>query len=327
MGELLENRQKDFHEFSYLLHEREHAENHDDAKIDAWTRSDTVDAWRHNRRYQCLDVLLEQYPNASWLTVGDGRVGTDAHYIGSKGVKVLATDIAEHHLNIARTKNFIDDYRVENAEALSFGDGEFDFVLCKETYHHFPRPMLALYEMLRVARKGVVLIEPSDAEILTPSRIKLLTSLLLFWETFKNRLRDFLGKERWYKYIGSRSEGYEASGNYIYRISEREIEKVALGLNFDTIAFKVQNDCYIKGVEFEKADDNSELYKKVKAIIDKADRKCKLGLAEYGILVAMIFKTSPSRESVEALERDGFRVDKLPKNPHAAITDVSSATS
>lgn len=54
------------------------------------------------------------------------------------------------------------NYSVENAESLSFRDNEFEVAFCKEAYHHFPRPFLALYEMLRVASKAVVLAEPND---------------------------------------------------------------------------------------------------------------------------------------------------------------------
>ena len=46
------------------------------AKI--WLENDTIDAWRHARMYSALDPLLETYPDASWLTVGDGRYGKDA---------------------------------------------------------------------------------------------------------------------------------------------------------------------------------------------------------------------------------------------------------
>ena len=62
--------------------------------------------------------------------------------------------------------NNIKNYKIENAENLSFEDKTIDFILCKESYHHFPRPMVALYEMLRVARNGVLLIEPNDAYII-----------------------------------------------------------------------------------------------------------------------------------------------------------------
>ncbi len=40
--------------------------------------------------------------------------------------------------------------------------------------------MVALYEMIRVAKKGVILIEPNDHEIIFPSKITLFLSHLLF---------------------------------------------------------------------------------------------------------------------------------------------------
>jgi len=36
----------------------------------------------------------------------------------------------------------------------------FDLVLCKEALHHLARPVLGLYEMLRVCRQRAVAIEP-----------------------------------------------------------------------------------------------------------------------------------------------------------------------
>ncbi|MCX7986598.1 MAG: class I SAM-dependent methyltransferase, partial [Bacteroidales bacterium] len=55
-----------------------------------------------------------------------------------------------------------DKYRKENAEQLSVPDNSYDYVSCREALHHFPRPYLALYEMLRVSKKGIIIIEPID---------------------------------------------------------------------------------------------------------------------------------------------------------------------
>ena len=49
-----------------------------------------------------------------------------------------------------------------DATWLTVGDGACDFVLCKPAYHHSARPPEALYETLRLARMGVVLIEPIE---------------------------------------------------------------------------------------------------------------------------------------------------------------------
>jgi ubiquinone/menaquinone biosynthesis C-methylase UbiE len=51
-----------------------------------------------------------------------------------------------------------------NAEDMSeVSDGEYDLVLVQDGLHHLPRPALGLTEMLRVARRAVVVIEPYDA--------------------------------------------------------------------------------------------------------------------------------------------------------------------
>src|SRR5213075_2707793 len=132
---------------------------------------------------------LEGFPESSWVTIGDGRCASDARYIRSCGRSVLATDIAPQLLRVAKERGAIDDYRAENAESLSFVDEQFDFALCKEAYHHFPRPMIALYEMLRVARVGVVLIEPYDrfARSLAPEWT---------WNGIKRLGRRITGRQR-----------------------------------------------------------------------------------------------------------------------------------
>jgi len=277
----------------------------------SWLNADTVDSWRHQRMYRSIDPLLSCYPTARWLTIGDGRYGNDAHYIQQKGRNALATDISDLLLKEAKEIGYVTDWRKENAESLTFSEEEFDFVLCKESYHHFPRPMVALYEMIRVAKIGVVLIEPNDSGILSPSKIGLLISYMLFRRFFIKFMR-FLGKETY-----SNAGGYEPSGggNYIYPISEREIEKVALGLNLETLAFKGLNDSYIEGVEYERLHKDSELYRRVKTSIEKADLRCKLGVQCYCYLVAIIFKQTPLDECVKALRNDNFKVVQLPRNP------------
>ena len=58
---------------------------------------------------------------------------------------------------------------------------------------------------------------------------------------------------------------YEEVGNFGYAISEREMEKVALGLGLPAVAFKGLNDRYEKGVEFERADPASILWRAVES--------------------------------------------------------------
>ena len=306
------NMTEDFNLKSYELHKAEHQKHFNSEKLSSWKNKTTVDFWRHERMYSNISPLIDSYPDASWLTIGDGRYGTDANFILSQGCKdVLATDISDTYLRIALAEGFITNYKTENAESLSFDNSSFDFVLCKEAYHHFPRPMVALYEMIRVAKKGVILMEPQDPNLLVPSRLQLNSLLKWTGQTIKNALKTRMGKEIYYSY-----GNYEEVGNYIYTISEREIEKVALGLNLDLVSFKGLNDYYEEGVEFEEQDELSELFKRVKTNIAEKDKRTRKGLQQAGMLISIIFKTPPSKDCLTSLEQMGFKIRKLPKNPY-----------
>jgi ubiquinone/menaquinone biosynthesis C-methylase UbiE len=295
-----------FMEKSYFLHE-EHVQRHVSGgnrykHAQTWLENDTVDAWRHKRLYDAVMPLILSCPDAVWLTVGDGRLGNDAHYLKEKGLRVLSTDITDDLLKEAQKKGYIDSCKSENAEALSFKNEEFDYVLCKEAYHHFPRPAIALYEMLRVAKKGVVLIEPNDPRIITNSKSALVRSI-------KSPLKRILRIKE------SSENSYEEVGNYVYTISVREMEKVALGINLRSLAFKYMNDVYIEGVEYEKIGQNGQLFKTVKKRLAYLDFFCKFGLMDFNMLVTIIFKGVPDNDQKDSLFKHGFSVLDLPVNP------------
>ena len=294
------------YQLSYKSHEKhlneyahgEAMENHGKT----WLETDTVDAWRHTRMYKTLDPLLEMYPDATWITVGDGRYGKEAQYIQAKGLKVLATDISDVLLKEAKEDGYIKAYSKENSESLSFTDNEFDFAFCKESYHHFPRPMIALYEMLRIVKRGVVLIEPNDSYV-TASILEIPLRNLKNFVKMKLRKRSMMHE-------------FEESGNYLYRISKREIEKVALGMNFKTVAFKGINDYYVQGIENEKVAEHGKLLRRVMTLITMQDILSKLRLLQYGLLVAIIFKDKVEQSLKSRLLTHGYEVISLPENPY-----------
>lgn len=296
---------KEFHEISYELHkdnyEKIYSDEKERKKSECWIREDTTAAWVHFRRCKLIDSLLNYYPEAYWLTIGDGRYGNDAHYVESKGVKALATDISCVFLAEAKQRGHIKDYQQENAEALSFEDNSFDFVYCKESLHHFPRPMLALYEMIRVARKAVVLFEPNDA-ITSSIRIHLV-----------QKLRALIRKIK-----GTQPAYFEKAGNYVYGISQRELEKVCMALSFSVLAIKGVNDFHIEGMEWEIFDNNSKLFKKLKFKIFLRDLLCKLELRPYLYLSTIIFKEPPDTNLRDALYRYGYNLINLPVSPKSA---------
>jgi SAM-dependent methyltransferase len=306
----------DFHTRSYDSHEHvwDKEENHQLAS--AWARDDTVDSWRHRRMRQLLDPLLTTFPGASWVTVGDGRYGTDAHYLEQHGADVMATDIGDGLLRKAHAAGFIHKYRKENAEQLSFADRSFDFALCKEAYHHMPRPMRAVYEMLRVARRAIVLIEPNQTPVLVGPR--------LFVRMLLKAALIRLGFGRFFcdpsvRLIDHGGNWFEDAGNFGYTISRREIERVALGLNYPHVAVCGINDCYISGVEYEKATPDSDLFRKVRAQIEESDRRCQRrgpNWSRHGLLVAVIFKQPIEAGLRTALKEAGYEVCDLPRNPY-----------
>ena len=273
-----------FQEKSYKSHESHFNECASGASrsshAQTWFDEDTVDAWRH----------------------GDGRYGTDAHFLGKHGVEVVATDICDVLLKEGKELGFIEHYAKENAENLSFADDEFDFVYCKEAYHHCPRPMIALHEMIRVARIGVALTEPRDGLIYN-------NPVSIISDNLTNLLRKIFGKTIY-------RHGFESSGNYVYSISEREIEKVALGINLRYVAFKPICDYYQFGMELEKATNDNKVFAKAKSKIAIDEFMAKIGLNNRGLLTVIIFKTIPSPELKKSLKLAGFKGVELPENPY-----------
>ena len=226
--------------------------------------------------YEMIAPILEQNPNNEWLTVGDGRYGKDAKYIIENGSNAIASDISEYLLKEAKEIGYINEYQICNAESLSFKDSRFDYIFCKEAYHHFPRPVIALHEMLRVAKNAVIIIEPNDTYI--TDKIS-----NIFFRKLKTLIKALIRKQKATKH------SFEDVGNYLYTISRREVEKLALGLNYNTVAFKGINDVHFVGAEFEKLSEKGPIQRKIKLLISIADILCKLKLMDYGIIACIFF--------------------------------------
>lgn len=297
------HKDRDFTEVSYERHEDHYdADSGEYDTVAERLDRDTVDAWRHHRMYETVTPILNSDPDSRWLTVGDGRYGSEAQFLSENGVEALPTDISTNLLEAAESAGYIDEYSKENAESLSFDEGAFDYVLCKESYHHFPRPMVALYEMLRVARKAVVLIEPEDSHVERTLRQRLFHRVV---DTLTGSLPS-----------GLRRNDFEQSGNYKYTISRREMEKVALGLNHEVIAFRGINDAYISGVENELMSENGPAQRQVRRRIRLKNVLCKIGLMSNSLLTVVLFPSPPSSTVKKALSKNSFELVNLPENPY-----------
>jgi SAM-dependent methyltransferase len=312
---------------SYTQHARHFAKDLvDEERIkisNTWFDESTADYWRHARAYECVECL-NRHTDATWLTVGDGRWGLDSIRIRKKGfASVLPSDISAALLEASKQAGHINEYSVQNAERLTFEDQQFDYVFCKESFHHFPRPYLALYEMLRVAKRAVFLIEPNDTYSLKSldsafwpalkSTIKLSFGSLGLRDRFKALLRRSLGSQR----VTFNSPSWEDSGNYVYALSRREAEKIALGLNLPQLAFKGLNDHYVKGCEFEPADlGRSAVFRELVNTIQEKDRLCQEGLADHNMIMIAFFMDPMDVFDKEIFASHGWDIVDLPRNPH-----------
>ncbi len=310
---------------SYTLHEKNTwntiGAQDRDQKIEAWQRRDTVDYWCHERKFNCLLPIISNDKGAKWITVGDGRYGSDARFLQENGVDVLATDINTDILGKAKDMGYVSKIEKTNAEKMHFPDDSFDYAFCKGSYHHFPRPMVALSEMLRVCSKGVCLIEPQDQHIFTRDRIRKFPPKDLLWRAFVNYVRTSFLKKEPISVIGEIGQPdlnpiYEDVGNYVYEISKAELTKVCYGQNFDAIAFKDMNEHYIRGGEYAVINPPSAIFTQLKSELDVMDKACNEGKQNYNYLVAFMFKKMPSDAMINDLKKIGFEFKKLTKNPH-----------
>ncbi|WP_010664263.1 class I SAM-dependent methyltransferase [Marinilabilia salmonicolor] len=289
----------DFKELSYNSHKEHYKDNPD--ILGRLERKNSIDYWRHERMYRLLTPFLEER-SSKWLTVGDG-LGTDANWLQENGQDVVASDISEYGLRPASTNGYIREYRLINAEDIDYSDNTFDYVFCKEAYHHFPRPYLAVYEMLRVASKAVILIEPVDIGIQFP--------LMVFLKNLLEKIAPGMVNKVW-----TNRFSFETVGNYVYKVSEREIEKIAMGIGLPMVAFKGINDFYTTKFDLKSSTENRKIFRKVKSKIRVKNLLCRLGIIPYELEACVIFKHQPSAEILAGMKGQGFKVLVLPENPY-----------
>jgi SAM-dependent methyltransferase len=100
----------------------------------------------------------------------------------------------------------------QDAEALTYGDGAFDFAIISAGLHHCASPHRALLELYRVGRHGLLALEARD-------------SLLM-------RAAQRFGVVDDYELTAVAANGFKSGGvrntptpNYVYRWTEREVVK------------------------------------------------------------------------------------------------------
>jgi len=105
-----------------------------------------------------------------------------------KGIE-LSSDAVLRARKRADKYNFKAEFISGDATKLPFNDNSFDLVSVHDGLHHIPEPEKAVGEMLRVARKAVIIIEPAKS-LLTEIAILLGISLRYEGPDFVYRLTE-----------------------------------------------------------------------------------------------------------------------------------------
>ena len=99
------------------------------------------------------------------LTVCGGVGGEGIFFLRAGFSDVTVSDFSSNSLEIAKRLDSKLETIQLNSEAIDLPDNAYDLVVVQDGLHHLPRPSLGLTEMLRVARKGVVVIEPYNSVV------------------------------------------------------------------------------------------------------------------------------------------------------------------
>ena len=278
----------------------------DSKKADAWLNLDSLDYWRHKRMLKLLKPFIKK--SDKWLTIGDGRYGSEAAWLKRNGVECHATDMHTDLLEMAFKKGIIDSFSKQNAEKLGFKSNSFDYVLIKETLHHLPRPWLAIYEAFRVCKYGVIIIEPNDCyHYGSPQK--------LIFSKFKNLAKKITNRN-----FFKEEFNFEEVGNFIYTINIRELEKFLLGMHKTSIAVNNINDHYLKDVEYipfnSKSLKDKIVFLKLKTFIFMKDFLCNLGFLSYSLKEVILFKKAPNNKEINHFRAYNWEYKKLPDNPY-----------
>ena len=109
-------------------------------------------------KLMCVELSDILHWNVLVICGGTGGEGMLLSRVGFKSVTV--SDISENALAICNELAPQLHTIPLNAEAIDLDDQSFDLVVVQAGLHHLPRPALGLTEMLRVARKAIIVLEP-----------------------------------------------------------------------------------------------------------------------------------------------------------------------
>ena len=95
-----------------------------------------------------------------------GGVGGEGVFFMNAGFKnVTLSDFSQNSLAMANILAPKLKTSLLDAEALDLQAGDYDLIVVQDGLHHLPRPALGFTEMLRVAKKAIMVVEPYESLI------------------------------------------------------------------------------------------------------------------------------------------------------------------
>ncbi len=141
--------------------------------------------------------------NGKFVLVASSGSGIDGYYLKKLygSARLFFSDINFAGMEKLRSNFFNEPAVLTDNCCLAFKDNSFDYTYIAASLHHLKEPLKGLYELLRVAKRGAIVIEPNDSWL-----------------------------SRFFTKIGLAHEYETDHFNYVYRISKKDVDKISKAL-------------------------------------------------------------------------------------------------
>jgi ubiquinone/menaquinone biosynthesis C-methylase UbiE len=237
--------------------------------------------WCKWRPLMLIEPILAKMEGASCVTICAGA-GRELPLLARHGIQITATDITIEQLIPLKEEGVIQNVQEQNAEHLNFEDDSFDYGFVNAGLHHLQHPHAGLLELLRCARKGVIFIEAQDSVLHAVMRR-----------------------------LGRAGADFEPAGNYVYRWTRREVEKISLSAHIYGYGVKT----YFNPVLVPMRGITGRKMRFGKAMLEVSNKV----LAPVGnVFIGMLVKRQPTSEEAETYKKvfSNYHDNDYPWNRH-----------
>jgi ubiquinone/menaquinone biosynthesis C-methylase UbiE len=103
--------------------------------------------------YYCVINAMNRYKYQSVLDIGCGTGNILVEVLKKQNVHAAGIDLSENMLSIAKSRlDSSVDLQKGDSENLPWESNTFDLIICTDSFHHYPKPKVALAEMKRVLK-------------------------------------------------------------------------------------------------------------------------------------------------------------------------------